>query len=215
MCPLCSPPSRLPAPRSSRSSAAILNPAPRSLNSFSAASLRRARLAQVAIRRNQQVSIRATIGTPHPPAQLVELRQAMPVGAIDDDGVTEWDVEPVLDDRRRHQDIGLVPHEGEHDAFQFALRHLAVANQDASFGHHLAQLAGDVVDAFHAIVHEVNLPATLQFFLDGRAQQFFIPRRDHSLDRHAIFGRQFRSRSCRASRAATCAGCAESASPTW
>src|SRR3989304_5617886 len=42
MCPCCSAPSRFPAPRSSRSSAAILKPEPSSLNSFKAASRRRA-----------------------------------------------------------------------------------------------------------------------------------------------------------------------------
>ncbi len=42
MCPCCCRPSMLPAPRSSRSNAAIRKPAPNSLNSFIAASRRRA-----------------------------------------------------------------------------------------------------------------------------------------------------------------------------
>ena len=145
---------------------------------------------QLAIGRNQQIRIGAAIGAAHASAQLIQLRQAVAVGAIDDDGVAQRDVEPVLDDRGRHQDVGLVAHEGQHDALQLALRHLAVADQDARLRRHLAQLVGDVVDALHAIVHEVDLPAALQFFLDGRAQQLLIPRGDHGLDRHAIFGRR-------------------------
>ena len=114
----------------------------------------------------------------------------MPVRAIDDDGVAEWNVETVLDDGCGHQDVGLVPHEGQHDALQFGFGHLAMADQDARFGHHLADLVGDVVDALDAIVHEVDLAAAFQFFLDGRAQQLFIPSGNDRLDRHAIFGRR-------------------------
>ena len=51
--------------------------------------------------RNQQVGVRAAVGAAHAAAQLVELRQPVPVGAVDDDRVHVRDVEPVLDDRRR------------------------------------------------------------------------------------------------------------------
>jgi hypothetical protein len=43
----------------------------------------------------------------HAPAQLIQLRKPVPVGSIDDDGVRVRDVEPVLDNRRREQDVEL------------------------------------------------------------------------------------------------------------
>ena len=138
MWPLCSPPSRLPAPRSSRSSAAILKPAPRSVNSFSAASRRRASGVSSRVGRNQQVGVGAAVGAPHASAQLVELGQPVAVGAVDDDGVAQRDVEPVLDDGGRHQHVGLVPHEGQHHLFQLAFAHLPVAHEDARPRHQLA-----------------------------------------------------------------------------
>ena len=145
---------------------------------------------QVAVGRNQQVRIGAAVGAAHASAQLVQLRQAVAVGAIDDDGVAQRNVEPVLDDGGGDQDVGLVPHEGQHHALQFALAHLAVADENARLGHHLANLVGDVVDALHAVVHEVHLPAALQLLLDGRANQLLVPGRHHRLDRHAVFGRR-------------------------
>ena len=53
---------------------------------------------QFLFRRDEQVRIGAAIGAADASAQLVELAEAVAVGAIDDDGVGERDVEAVLDD---------------------------------------------------------------------------------------------------------------------
>ena len=66
------------------------------------------------------------VAAPHATAQLVELGQTEPVGAVDDDRVGAGDVQAVLDDRRGHQHIGLVLGEAQHDLFQLALAHLPV-----------------------------------------------------------------------------------------
>ena len=128
MCPLCSPPSRLPAPRISRSSAATRKPLPRSLNSRIAASRFLATGDSDVLRRNQQVGVGAPVGSPDPPAQLVELRQPVAIGAIDDDRVRVRDVEAVLDDRRRQQHVVLVRDEVDHRLLELVLPHLAVAD---------------------------------------------------------------------------------------
>ena len=62
---------------------------------------------QIVFRRNQQIGVRGPIGSPDAAAQLIELRQAVAVGAVDDDRVGVRDVEAVLDDRRRQQDVEL------------------------------------------------------------------------------------------------------------
>src|SRR5215472_10654910 len=147
-------------------------------------------LAKFAIGRNQQVSVSTSIRAADTAAQLIQLREAMAIGAIDDDRVAERDVEAILDDGGRDQYVGLVTHEGEHDALQLALRHLAVADQYAGFRDHLANLVSDVVDAVHAVVHEVDLSAAFQLFLDCRAKQLLVPSGNDSLNRHAIFRRR-------------------------
>ena len=80
-------------------------------------------------------------------------------------------------------------HEGQHHALEFGLAHLAMADEDARLGHHLANLFGNVVNALDAIVHEVDLAAALQFFFDGGADERLIPGGNDGLYGHAIFGR--------------------------
>ena len=135
MWPLCSPPRRLPAPRISRSSAATRKPLPEiaELADRGQPLLRDRR--QRVLRRNQQVGVRAAIGAPDAAAQLVELRQAEAVGAVDDDRVGVRDVEAVLDDRRREQDVVLVRDEVDHHPLELVLVHLPVADGDARLGH--------------------------------------------------------------------------------
>ena len=139
----------------------------------------------------QQISVSAAIGTAHASAKLVELREAHAVGAVDDDGVAEGDVESVLDDGGGNQDIGFVMHEFEHHFFQFAFAHLPVAYGDAGARHERLQLGGNLPDRVYAVVHEINLAAAIKFLLDGGLDQLFIPVGDYGLDRHAIFGRRF------------------------
>ncbi len=131
MCPCCSPPSRLPAPRSSRSRAAILNPAPRSLNSFKAARRLRAISVSSVSGSHQQITIRAPVRPSHASAQLIQLRQAVLFRVLDDHGVGERDIEPVLHDRGRDEYVELMPHELQHHLFEFGLRHLPMAHADA------------------------------------------------------------------------------------
>ena len=81
-------------------------------------------------------------------------------------------------------------HERQHDVFQFAFAHLPVADQDPRLRHQLADLLRDLVNALHAVVHEVHLAAAFQFLLDGALDQLLVPLRDHRLDRHAILRRR-------------------------
>src|ERR1700733_7700796 len=114
MWPLCSPPSILPAPRSSRSSAAILKPAPGDLSQF-------------LLWRDQQVGIGAAVGSADPSPQLVELGEPVAFGAADQDGVGQRNIKPVFDDRGRDQHIVLPVHKGQHHPLQLTFAHLAMA----------------------------------------------------------------------------------------
>ena len=85
---------------------------------------------QFLLGRNEQIRIGAAIGTADAAAQLIELAEAVTIGAVDEDGVGERNVEAVFDDRGRDQHVVLVVHEGEHHAFQLGFAHLAVADDD-------------------------------------------------------------------------------------
>ena len=142
------------------------------------------------LRRDQQIGVGAAIGAAHAAAQLIELAQAMAVGAIDEDGVGEGNVEAVLDDRGRHQHIVFVAHEGQHHALQFCFAHLTVAYGHARRGHQFLNARGDLVDGLDAIMDEINLAAALQLHFDRGAHDLFVELGDDGLNGHAVFGRR-------------------------
>ena len=66
----------------------------------------------------QQVGIGPVLVPADPAAQLVQVGQAVVVGLVDEDGVGVGNVQAALDDRRRHQDVGLPADERRHRLFQ-------------------------------------------------------------------------------------------------
>src|SRR3546814_9416268 len=65
-------------------------------------------------------------------AQLVQLREAEMLGAIDQNRVGARYVDAGLDDRGADQDVEALVIEVEHHLFEFALAHLAVRKTHAS-----------------------------------------------------------------------------------
>ena len=80
-------------------------------------------------RRHDQVGVGAVVRAPDPAAQLVQLRQAELVGAVDDDGVGGRHVDAAFDDGGADQHVEAAVVEIEHDLFQIALAHLAVGDR--------------------------------------------------------------------------------------
>ncbi len=89
-------------------------------------------LAQLRIRRDQQVSVSAPVRPSHPSAQLVQLAQPVALGVLDDDGVRQRNIQAVLDDRGADEHVVLVAHEAEQHLLQFRFAHLPVADADAA-----------------------------------------------------------------------------------
>jgi hypothetical protein len=102
---LCSPPSRLPAPRMSRSRMATWMPLPRSLNSSMACRRLREVGVSTVMGGAKQVAKRLLVGAAHAPAQLVQVAEAEHVCAVDDDGVGVRDVEAGFDDVGTHEHV--------------------------------------------------------------------------------------------------------------
>jgi hypothetical protein len=104
-------------------------------------------------------------------AQLVQLREAEAVGAVDDDGVGGRHVDAALDDGRAQQHVEALVVEIDHQLLEVALAHLAVADADLRLGQQLAELAADLLDVLDLVVHEVDLAAAAQLAQHGLAQQ--------------------------------------------
>ena len=103
---------------------------------------------------------------PDAAAKLMQIGQAIAIGFVDEDRVGVGNIESAFDDRRRQQQIELVIDEIDHHLLEFVVRHLAVADSDAGFGHDHPELVGEQLDIVDAIVNEVNLPAAAQFAKD-------------------------------------------------
>ena len=80
--------------------------------------------------------------------------------------------------------------EGEHDALQGALRHLAVGDGDAGAGQQPAQLLGLGLDRLDAVVHEEDLAAAVQLAQDGVAHEAGGRFRDPCLDGQPVLRRR-------------------------
>ena len=150
MWPDCSSPSRLPAPRISRSCEASWKPAPSVSSDCSTLSRRSACAVILLLRRQREQRIGAQLRAPDPPAQLIELRQAEAVGAMHDQRIGGRDVEAGLDDGGRQQHVVFAVVERRHDVVEHGRRHLAVRDRDAHLRHVLVEEilgAGEVLDA--------------------------------------------------------------------
>ena len=144
--------------------------------------------------RHHEVRVRPAVGATHSSAQLVELRQAVPLGMVDDDRVDVRNVDPVLDDRRRDQDVVAVGNKVDHHPFERLLARLAVRHGEPSLRHETADQVGDRGDRLDAVVHQVDLAAARQLGPDGPRDQLAVEPDDVGLDRQAILRRRLDDR---------------------
>ena len=141
------------------------------------------------VRRGQQVGVGLVVRAADAAAQLVQLRQAELVGAVDDDGVGGRHVDAGLDDGGAQQQVETLMGEVAHHVFQLAFRHLAVGDFDARFRQQLDQLLLHGVDGVHLVVQEEDLAAALEFAQGRLADQAVADRLHEGLDRQALLRR--------------------------
>ena len=151
-------------------------------------------VAQGLVRLVQQIRVGLMVRAPDPPAQLVKLGQAEAVRIVDDDRIDVGNVDAVLDDRRRHQDVDLAVDEARHHGLQFSFAHLPVADRDAGFRDELLERASDPVNALDAVVKVVDLAAAIQLLQDRLLHDRVGRWDDHRLDRHAVLRRRLNQR---------------------
>src|SRR4051794_25214985 len=147
--------------------------------------------AQHAVAGDEKIAERQPVAASDAPAELVELREPEALGVVDENGVAGRDVDAVLDDGRGQEDVELALDEGEHDALQLALVHLAVADGDAQSGDELLQVLLHGVDRFDPVVNEEDLPPAPDLELDGLGDEVVLERHDGGLDGQAVLRRRF------------------------
>src|SRR5699024_5245446 len=130
------------------------------------------------------------VRAPDAAAQLMQLRQAESVRAVDDDGVGAGYVDARFDDGGAQQDVEAAMIEIEHDRFQLALVHLAVGDADVRFRQDFSQLTGLAFNVPDLVVHVVDLPATADLAAAGFLDQRRVAARDEGLDRQPRFRRR-------------------------
>ncbi len=138
---------------------------------------------------HQQIGIGLVMGAADAAAQLVQLRQAELVGAVDQDRVGGRHVDAGLDDRRAQQDIGAPRDEIAHHTLELALVHLSVRDRDAGLRHQLGQPRALVLDGLDLVVQEVDLAATLELAQDRLAQHAVFLAPHERLDRQPLLRR--------------------------
>ena len=128
--------------------------------------------------RHDQVAIGAAVTAPHAPAQLVELGEPELIRPVHDHRVGVGDVQPRLDDHRRHQHVHLTAHEARHHLVEIVLALLAVRHRDPRPRRERLHARRDRVDRLDAVVHEVHLAAAVQLARQRLLEQRVVPRLD-------------------------------------
>ena len=139
-------------------------------------------LGEHGVGRDQEVGEGPPVGAAHPAAQLVELGEAVAVGAVHDQGVRARDVEAVLDDGGRHQHVRAPLHEGEHHALELRLRHLPVGDRDPRLRHQALHEARQGVDRLDPVVDEEDLALAAELLADGGRDHVGRELHDRGLD---------------------------------
>jgi hypothetical protein len=86
---------------------------------------------------DQEEGLGGLVAPAHPPPQLVELREAVRLRAVDQYRVRGRDVEAVLDDRRREEHVGPAREKPRHGFFELPFAHRPVGDGHAHGGDEL------------------------------------------------------------------------------
>ena len=145
----------------------------------------RGQLARVGV---EEIRVRGRVGAADAAADLVELREAERVGALDDQRVRLRDVDPRLDDRRRDEHVGVAAQEGVHPLLELLLAHLPVRDEEAQPGAELLQLLRALLDRLDAVVEEERLALALGLALERELDELLVVLADGGADRRRPSG---------------------------
>ena len=140
-----------------------------------------------------QVGVGLPAAAPHAPADLIQLGEAEAVRVKDDQRVGLRHVQPAFHDRGAKQHVIRPGVEVQHHVLQRVFAHLSVGDADARLGHELVQPVVHLLDAAHAVIEEVHLPAARQLAPDGLADHVIVVFHHVGLDGQAFLRRRFQN----------------------
>ena len=136
-----------------------------------------------------EVGVGLAAGAPHPPADLVQLRQTHAVGVLNDEGVAVAHINAGLNEGGADQNVDLAVQQVLPYGVQFFLGHLAVGDAHPRTRHHLTDMGGAGFNVVHPVVQVVHLPAPGKLLLHGFGQNNIVIFQHKGLHRLALDGR--------------------------
>ncbi len=143
-----------------------------------------------ALWRGGQQRIGAPLGTPHPPAQLIQLRQSEHVRAVHDQRVGIRDIQPRFDDGGGQQHVEALLIKGRHPVLDLAWCHLAMRRDRSDFRHGVAQIILHISDVGNARHHDEALPAAEMLAQQRLAHHHRIERRNRGANGQPVHRRR-------------------------
>ena len=138
------------------------------------------------LRGRGEIGVGADLGAANAAAQLIKLRQAEHVGAMDDHGVGARNVEAGFDDRRRQENVVLAVVEGADFVLELARRHLPVGDDEFALGRVLAQERRRFVEVLDARADIERLAAAIALAQQRLADDQRVERRDEGAHREPV-----------------------------
>ena len=126
------------------------------------------------IAREKKKGVGLAVRAPDTATELIEVREAKAVGAVDENGVGVGNVDAALDDGGGEKDVGFAFDELVHHGFEFVLFHLTMADHDFGFGDEFLDAIAQDLDGADAVVKKENLAAASEFVLNGLFNQAFV-----------------------------------------
>ena len=126
------------------------------------------------------------LGPTDAPAQLIQIREAKLIRAIDNDRVCVRNIETAFDDRRANEHIYFPSDKSRHHRFEFVGVHLAVPDFNSGLRTKMHDPIAYPLDRRDAVVQKEDLPLPFQFAINRGANDPFIVRRHDRFDRQTI-----------------------------
>ena len=136
----------------------------------------------------EQVGIASLSSSTHATPELVQLGEAVALGAIDNQRVGVGDIEPGFDDGRRHQNVEASLPKIHHDPLQVSLPHLPVGDRHAGLRNQLLNPRSHTVDAGDPVVHKKDLAFAQKLPSNCGDHLGFVVRPDKRQNRMARLG---------------------------
>ena len=138
---------------------------------------------------DEKIGVGGAVPAAHSAAELVEVGQAVGVGAVDEDGVGIRYVDSVFDDGGGKEDVDLSLAESVEDGVDIVGVHLPVDDADAGGRDNLLDRLGAAVDRFNSVVDVKALAASGELSLQRVLDELGFALGDDGLDGEAVLRR--------------------------